>query len=184
MALRPLLVLSLIPVALLAGCLPGRAPETRGPAPAWVASPNGEPLPFRAGQEDCRGALAAWLARADGNGDGVVDMAEMQADAARWFAAADLDHDGQITADELTTVRQRLLPQAEPEPEAERAPPGRPRVGRPQARLDPVMQADANADFRVSAQEFRDHVAARFADLARDGALDQTQLFKACGRSS
>lgn len=181
MILRPLL-LSVLSAVVLAGCVLGRPPEPKAPARQWVDSPNGEPLPFRAGQEDCRGALAAWFSRADRNGDGVVDIDEMQADAARWFAAADLNHDGQITADELTAMRQRLAP--EPPPEAETAPPGRPRVGRPQARLDPVMQADANADFRVSAVEYRAYVAAQFAERASGAGLTQGETLKACRRDS
>lgn len=178
------LILPLVIVAALGGCVSGPAPK---PAPQlWTTSPNGEPLPFRAGQDDCQAALAAWFARADTNLDGVLDLGEMQADAARWFALADLDHDGQITSDELSSVRQRLLPTPEPEPEPEINPRGRPQdrmmPRRSLVRLDPVMQADANADFRVSTQEFRAYVAAQFVEREKHGVIVQSQILDACSR--
>lgn len=179
--------LSLLPALaaiLLVGCAPGRPPVPKAPPLTWTASPNGEPLPFRAGQDDCQGALAAWFDRADRNGDGRVDEDEMVADAARWFAIADVDHDGQITPGELAEVRARLLP---PEPEdTEQGPPGgdgrgsgrAPRIPRPQARVDLVMQADANADFRVTAQEFRAWTIERMAGLA----LARPEALAACDK--
>lgn len=141
------------------------------------------------------GALAAWFDRADANGDGVIDEAEMGVDAARWFAQADLDHDGQITSDELADIRRRLLPEPEPEPEAPvgMAPPGGGHGGpaghavavpRSQVRVDPVMQADSNADFRVTAQEFRTFTAAHFAELARGGVLSRTQVLDSCVKAA
>lgn len=176
---RALLLLPLL--AALAACAPVRplAPKAR-PALS-TTSPNGEPLPFRAGADDCRGALAAWFSRADRNGDGVLDIDEMQADAERWFALADQDHDGLITAAELAAIRAQLVPEPEPEPEPEHgAAPGRRLLLRSQARVDPVMQADANADFRVSALEFRTYVAAQFAERAHDGAMTQARVLDAC----
>lgn len=171
---RPLLLL--LPTLVLGGCVLGRAPEPKVPPARWTTSPNGEPLPFRAGQDDCRAAISAWFATADRNADGMVDIDEMVADAARWFAVADLDHDSQITADELSEVRRRLLPEPAPEAEAmpargpDQGPPGRPQLGRSQARVDTVMQADANADFRVSAAEFRAFVIERMAGRAMTAA--------------
>lgn len=179
MPLRSLIV-PLSVLALLGGCVLGRAPEPKTAPQLWTISPNGEPLPFRAGQDDCRSALAAWVARADTNGDGVIDVGEMQADAAGWFASADLDHDGQITSDELSSVRRAILPVAEPEPEPERVPGRPPVLRRPQARLDPVMQADANADFRVSAAEFRAYVAAQFAEREHHGVISLAQVLESC----
>lgn len=182
MVRRALVLLPLL--AALTACLSGRAPEPK-PRPATsTTSPNGEPLPFRAGADDCRGALAAWFSRADRNGDGVLDLDEMQADAERWFALADQDHDGLITAAELAAVRAQLVPEPEPEPEPEpNAPHGRRPLPRSQARIDPVMQADANADFRVSALEFRTYVAAQFAERASGGVLPQAQVLDACAKS-
>lgn len=174
----PLVMLALL---VLGGCVLGRAPENTGPAPAWTTSPNGEPLPFRAGQDDCRAALAAWFDGTDRNGDGTIDTDEMVADAARWFAVADLNRDGQITADELTAVRARLLPHPAPGAEAEQAAPAPGRRGtalRSQARVDTVMQADANADFRVTAEEFRAFAVEGLAG----GGLSRAQVLDGCGR--
>jgi hypothetical protein len=172
---RPLLIAAALSL-LLSACAGARAPGPKAPPPRAAVSPNGEPLPFRPGQDDCRAALAAWFAQADTNGDGVLDLVEMQADAARWFARADVDHDGQITADELTSVRRGILPEPEPESEPLPGPGGRAAALRMQARPDPVMQADANADFRVSAAEFRAYVAAQFAERASHGVLTKAQV--------
>lgn len=168
-------LLPLLAAALLVGCAPARPPEPQAPPPTWTASPNGEPLPFRAGQDDCRGALAAWFDRADRDGNGTVDVGEMVADAARWFALADQDGDGQVTPGELAAIRARLLP---PEPDAaDSAAPGRgPRIPRSQVRVDPVMQADANADFRVTALEFRAWTMERLAGRA----LTRAEALAAC----
>lgn len=180
---RALVLLPLL--AALAACAPARPPEAK-PRPALsTTSPNGEPLPFRAGADDCRGALAAWFNRADRNGDGVLDIDEMQADAERWFALADQDHDGLITAAELAAIRAQLVPEPEPEPEPQpNVPPARRALPRSQARVDPVMQADANADFRVSALEFRTYLAAQFAERAPGGALPQAQVLESCSKPS
>lgn len=187
---RPLIALWLLPVLAVAACS-AAPPAPKAPPQRWSESPNGEPLPFGPGQEDCAAALGAWMTRADRNGDGLVDMDEMAADAARWFAIADQDHDGQVTADELSAVRRRLLP---PEPEDDGAgkpgedraeaggrgpggggPGGRARL-RSHVRLDPVMQADANADFRVTALEFRAFVIERM-----DGrSLTRAEMLRVC----
>ncbi|MGE5516435.1 MAG: EF-hand domain-containing protein [Bacteroidota bacterium] len=174
-------------LGLLAACAPAHPPEAKAPPPTSTTSPNGEPLPFRAGADDCRGALAAWFNRADRNGDGVLDLSEMQADADRWFALADRDHDGSITADELAEMRRQLVPEsaAEPTPEPGRGGPGHHTpLPRSQARVDAVMQADANADFRVSAAEFRAYVAAQFAERERGGVLAQAQVLDACSKAT
>lgn len=178
------LLLSLSAVALLSACDPRRPPVLAKAKPlTWATSPNGEPLPFKAGADDCRGALAAWFGRADRNGDGVLDLDEMQADAARWFAQVDQDHDGFVAAFELSAVRAQILPTPDPEPELQASlPPKRRLLPALQARVDPVMEADANADFRVSAQEFRTYVAARFAEGAKDGLLAQARVLDACAK--
>lgn len=168
---------------LLSACGPVRPPIATARPLTWINSPNGEPLPFKAGADDCRGALAAWFARADRSGDGVLDQDEMQADAARWFAQADQDHDGFVAAFELSAVRAQILPTPEPEPERDgNLPPHRRQLPALQARLDPVMQADANADFRVTAEEFRTYVAAHFAERAKDGVIPQPRVLDACAK--
>lgn len=180
------LILPLVAAALLAGCAPARPPEAKAPPATAATSPNGEPLPFRAGADDCRGALAAWFNRADTNADGVLSLSEMEADADRWFALADQDHDGQVTSDELAAVRRTLMPEPEPEPDeqAEHAAPGRRRpLPRSQARLDLVMQADTNADFRVTAREFRDYVAARLTEREQGGPLTQPRVLEECAKT-
>jgi hypothetical protein len=183
---RPSLLLAAAVAMGVAACTSSQAPERKPPPPRWTVSPNGEPLPFRPGQDDCRAALSAWFAQADANGDGVLDLAEMQADAARWFARADLDRDGQITSDELAGVRRAILPEPEPEPEPDPAlgPRGRVAALRQQARPDPVMQADANADFRVSRAEFQAYVAARFAEAAKGGVVSRAQVVDTCSRGA
>lgn len=184
-------LLSLLPLALLAACMSGPPPEPKAPPQRWVESPNGEPLPFAPGQPDCAAALTAWMAQADKNGDGVADMDEMVTDAARWFAIADQDHDGQVTSDELAEVRRRLVP-PEPAPQPESPPeaaddgrqggppgggPGQGRARlRSNVRLDPVMQADANADFRVTALEFRTFVI----DRMQGRSVSRTDLLRGC----
>lgn len=179
------LILPLSILALLANCGGGRPPEPKAPPATSTTSPNGELLPFHAGADDCRGALAAWFGRADRNGDGMLDLAEMQADGDRWFAVADMDHDGQITSDELAAVRRQMLPDPEPEAEAEHGvPPGRRAVPRSQARVDSVMQADANADFRVTAAEFRAYVTAQFAERERGGVIAQAQVLETCAKTA
>lgn len=170
--------------ALLAGCAPARPPEAKAPPATATTSPNGEPLPFRAGADDCRGALAAWFLRADSNGDGTLSLAEMEADADRWFALADQDHDGQVTSDELAAVRRALVPEPDPDTPVDHVTPGRRTpVPRSQVRLDPVMQADANADFRVTAREFRDYVAARFAEREPGSPLTQPHVLEDCAKA-
>lgn len=182
-------LLSLLPLTLLAACMSGPPPEPKAPPQRWVESPNGEPLPFAPGQPDCPAALTAWMAQADKNGDGLVDMDEMVNDAARWFAIADQDHDGQVTSDELAAIRHRLVP-PEPQPESppetaddgrQGGPPGGgPGQGRARlrsnVRLDPVMQADANADFRVTALEFRTFVI----DRMQGRSVSRTDLLRGC----
>lgn len=54
MSVRPL-ILSVAVLALLTACGGGRAPEPKARPATSTTSPNGEPLPFRAGADDCRG---------------------------------------------------------------------------------------------------------------------------------
>lgn len=181
---RRLLVLALVLPA--AACSGFRPEPPKAPPAISVNSPNGEPLPFKAGQDDCRGALSAWFSRADRNGDGVIDQAEYLADAERWFDQADLDHDGQITPDELAAIRSQLLPQpeqpAEPDPEQARRSRSMATLRHTNARVDPVMEADANADFRVTRAEFRAYSTELFNARQRGGVIRPDQVLDACSR--
>lgn len=116
---RPLLALALL--AALAACAPrGGGPPAAAQRPQPAVTPNGEPLALIPGPDGCRSALAAWFTKADSNGDGQLDAAELRADAERWFARADQDGNGEITADELTAVRLSINPLPELEPEQDR----------------------------------------------------------------
>jgi Ca2+-binding EF-hand superfamily protein len=75
----------------------------------WAAfiSPMGEPFRPHAPGDD---TLADWFRQADSNHDGVLTVAEMQADADRFFATLDADHDGEIDPDELTHYEWEIAP--------------------------------------------------------------------------
>lgn len=193
-------VLALIPLFALAGCAGGAGPD-RPPLRFAQVSPNGEllglPTPDVATHAQ---TLGAWHAKADADGDGRLTRDEMAADAARVFAAYDLNGDGHVTAVELTQARtasphhvphapeprpsRRRPPapvtidpsQVEAVPDGQRGPRARLRMG-----LDPVMSADADADFRVTAAEMRAHAAGRLAawDADGDGAVTRAEFLEA-----
>ncbi len=187
----PTAVSALVPLILagaLAGCAAGPGPD-RPPLRFAQVSPNGEllGLPTPDLQTHAQ-TLDAWFGRVDSNGDGRLTAAEMAADAARVFKAYDRNGDGYVTSVELTEARtsspyhvphspeprpsRRRPPapitidpsQVEATPDGQRGPRARLRMG-----LDPVMSADANADFRVTEAEFRAHAAGRIAGWDRDG---------------
>ncbi|HYC02019.1 MAG TPA: hypothetical protein VED40_01925 [Azospirillaceae bacterium] len=181
--------LAAVALAVLAGCA-GADPD-RPPLRFRPLSPSGEPVGMPTPDIDAYSkAMEAWFRRADLNGDGSLDQPEFRADADRSFAAFDLDRDATITAAEMTQVRiaspykpperpassRRTRPaeaaaeQVEETPEGERRGPGRTRL-RPV--LDPVMSADANADFRVTREELRAQSARRAGvyDANADGRV-------------
>lgn len=171
------LLLTVLTVLILSGCASPRPEHER---PQAAVTPNGEPLPIRPGPDGCRAALADWFAKADTDHDGILNRAEITADAERWFSLADANQDGEITSDELTAIRLRINP-LPPLDEHGKGPrdgggPDRgrdmPQRGRSQIQIDPVMAADANADFRVTRAEFLASVATR-ADSAP--TLDKVQ---------
>jgi hypothetical protein len=184
-----LLPLAMLAVAALSACAPSRSERPEHERPQVAVTPNGEPLPQIPGPDGCRSALATWFAAADKNGDGQLDAAELRADAERWFAKADYDGNGEITADELTVVRLGInpLPELEPDLGSRRGggPGNGPRGGGPedrsqirsQSQVDPVMAADANADFRVTKAEFLAYVAAK-----NPGPLSMSQVQDSCRR--
>lgn len=174
-------VLPLLAVLTLAACAPSRPGPLERERPRVAVTPNGEPLPLIPGPDGCREALTGWFATADRNGDGLLDQTEMQADGERWFALADLDHSGEITADELTAIRLRVNPLPDLEPLKGRPGDGPGERGRlySQTQVDPVMAADANADFRVTAAEFRASITAKTAARA-GGVVTAAQVQDVC----
>ncbi|MFN4163933.1 MAG: hypothetical protein ACK4GK_05120 [Ferrovibrio sp.] len=164
-------------VLLTGGC------STISPAPSLqrqIVSPNGEPLGRAESTARCEERLEAWFQRVDQNRDGRLSDNEWLADADAWFARIDADRDGFATVSELTLIRRSLDP-AEPAP-----PPQTVRRGRSPTIIDrspdPVMAADTNLDFRVSAAEFRLLSEKRYALKAREGAPDRMIIMAECRR--
>lgn len=177
--LRSLLLLSL--AAALSGC--GGGPEL--PSIRYAAvSPAGELLAAPTMEaETYRAAMLGWFDLADSNHDGRLDPAEMRADAERAFKLFDRNGDGFITSAEMTAYRVESPYRANPVQGGGRIRPGRVNLtaeeaetasrdsdGRAQYRMgiDPVMSADANADFRVTLAEFLAQMAIRHGQMDRD----------------
>ena len=113
--MRSILLLPLLAVAI--GCpapVPARGadpqPEAQRPfrGGRTFISPMGEP--FRA---DERGddLIGRWFAGADANHDGAIDLAEMEADAARFYATLDINHDGEIDPGEIERYETEIAPE-------------------------------------------------------------------------
>ena len=152
--------------------------EARGRAPLFI-SPTGEP--FRGPD-----GLARWFAGADADRDGALTAAEFQADADRFFRTLDVNGDGVIDGFEMQAYEQTIAPEVaslEIESRIGGRRPGFGRGGGPgregAARYslinepEPVANADANVDGRVSAQEWRRATERRFQSLdkAKTGRL-------------
>lgn len=176
--------LLLLPLALsLAGCGGGRdkLPNIRYAA----VSPAGELLAAPTMDADAyRAAMLGWFDRADTSHDGRLDAAEMRADAERAFKLYDQNGDGFVTSAEMTAYRVNSPYRVPPVQGGGRIRPGRLNLtadeadtasrdsqGRPQYRMgiDPVMSADANADFRVTLAEFLAQMAIRHGQMDRNG---------------
>lgn len=150
-----------------------------------AVSPAGELLgPPTGNAEAYRTAMLGWFNRADTNSDGRLDLAEMMADADRTYALYDQNKDGAVTSSELTAYRVASPHHAPPVQGGEKMRPGRLNMtaaeaetasrdsqGRPQYRMgvDPVMSADANADFRVTLAEFRAEMTRRHTQMDQNG---------------
>ena len=167
---------------------PGRAAQ--GGGMEIFISPSGEP--FRGA-----GGLAAWFAGADADADGLVPLAEFEADAVRMFGQLDTDQNGSIDGFETQAYEREIAPEirslggARPPPGAGRGPgaegerPRRPMLGMaraaPPARREgaarfgllnephPVRGADADLSGRVSLEEWLKAAARRFGLLDQDG---------------
>jgi hypothetical protein len=115
-------------------------------------SPMGEPFFVRG---EGTKPLADWFAQADGNRDGSLTAAEMQADADRFFNLLDTTHDGEIDPDEITHYELVIAPM-------DRATFGL--FGLP----EPVTAADTDFSRGISRDEFRRAAQVRFQALDVD----------------
>jgi hypothetical protein len=127
MSMRPLLLPSILGLALLAtACASGGPPQRfrghgegmrrgggpmgggMGPRLSLFVSPAGKPFRGAPGQP---APIEAWFAEADANHDGTIGYAEFQADFRRYFAELDTNHDGEIAPDEVTRYETEILPE-------------------------------------------------------------------------
>jgi hypothetical protein len=158
------------------------------PVQLAVVSPNGEPLGRAGDATACEELLGNWFSRADRDHDGRLSEAEWLADSDTWFGRADADHDGFVTVSELTLLRRSLEPAGSGQPQGNSPgnSPGNPRDTRSRTVIDrspdPVMAADTNLDFRVSAAEARLLSERRYALKARDGAVERGAVLSDCRR--
>lgn len=165
-------------------------------------SPNGEPLVGAGWPRDCRDALALWFERVDANHDGVLTLAEYQADALRQYEVMDLRHDGRVTAAEVASYRQKVMGSAyqtisTPEAALPRRASGRrndpfydrddsdrPSVSGyiPAEMPDPIMSADTDLDGSVTVEEFRIYVLKSFTafDRAHNGGVGKSDIQRYC----
>ena len=157
-------------------------------------SPMGEPFRSRSAGDD---TLSRWFTQADGNADGRLVEAEMEADALRFFAMLDSDGNRQILPDELVAYEWQTAPEIQVnsrwrDPRGE----GRSIKGRdPRSSYDPrglqgaarysllnipqpVASADTDFNRAVTAGEFQAAAAQRFQLLDKNGdqALDLAEL--------
>lgn len=178
--------LLLVPVLLLGPT----ACTTGSPAPPGMmgaAAPPGTPTTTLAGEVITGGAcpvlLARWLSAADRNHDGALEQEEAIEDGAAFFARIDTNGDHFLMPAELAAYRDAQAPTAyldravrESHHQAEDSEGGKRKGGSPaftstiglRGQPDPIMAADANLDFKVSADELRAKIAARFAHLDQD----------------
>lgn len=170
--------------------------EHRGPSPGGpplFISPSGEP--FRGGD-----GLAAWFARADADRDGAITLEEFQADALRFFHTLDANHDGRIDGFETQAYERDVAPEITQldfdhapgfdDERGERGRRGQGRVRRGGAggegaaryslinEAEPVANADADLDSRVTLEEWRRATVRRFEvlDKAKAGRLTMGAL--------
>lgn len=159
---------------------------------ALFISPAGEP--FRSGD-----GRAAWFARADADHDGALTPAEFRADAMSFFKVLDADQDGLVDGAENQAYERRIAPEitqlsfdrGDREGPGGGPPPGGRggggrggkgggkgpgAIGREGAARfgllnepQPVRGADANLDYRITAEEWAKAAGRRFGLLDKDG---------------
>jgi hypothetical protein len=104
--------------AALAACSAAALAQPTNPPPeppihgrgSVFLSPMGEP--FRS-PEPGADLAGAWFAGADADHDGVLTVAEMQADADRFFTALDADHDGELGPEEIAHYENEVAPEVQ-----------------------------------------------------------------------
>jgi hypothetical protein len=104
-------------------------------------SPMGEPFRAHSATDD---TIANWFRQADTNGDGLITIDEMVADAKRFFAKLDTNDDGQIDPDELAHYEWEVAPDIQVMARTRRAP-GQPA---PTMREGGADDGDSRADRR------------------------------------
>jgi len=185
-----ILALLLLPAAAAA-----QPPGPPRPGGGVFLSPMGEP--FRS-PDPAADNVGAWFAAADGNSDGALSLAELQADAARFFGALDADGNGELGPAEIARYENEIAPEVQLGLQMRgtgfggwRGPGSRRRrvetydrgiegAGRytflniPQ----PVIAADMDLNRGVSRGEFAEAAAQRFGllDRNRDGRLTRAEL--------
>lgn len=82
-------------------------------------SPMGEPFRANSASDD---PFARWFRQADRNGDGLLTLAEMDADATRFFATLDGNHDGDIDPEEMVAYESDIAPEVQVNSRWKRAP--------------------------------------------------------------
>jgi len=105
----PLLLMPLFAAAVQASqAIDNPIVVTGRPSGVPFISPMGEPFRARTPGDD---TVASWFRRADRDGDGMLTVYEMQADADRFFAKLDTNHDGEIDPDELVQYEWDVAPE-------------------------------------------------------------------------
>src|SRR5206468_9299097 len=116
-----------------------------------------EPFRPRSADDD---TLADWFHQADRNNDGVIDAAELRADAERFFATLDTNHDGQIDPDELSEYESDIAPDVQVNSRTRRAP----------GQAAPAA-VKAPSDDELTPKQKREHAREAEAALGIGGAL-------------
>ena len=152
-------------------------------------SPMGEPFRARSEGDD---TIANWFRQADGDADGILSPAELDADAVRFFNQLDADRNGAILPEEMVSYEFEVAPEIQVnsrwrprhrESEAERRKRERRSDGYNAHGLQgaaryallnipqPVASADTDFDRAITLVEFRQAAAHRFALLDRKTSL-------------
>lgn len=190
---------AIVAVLLLAGS--ATAAAAQGHRRTFI-SPMGEPYHATDAAPDPE---RAWFAAVDTDHDGIVTLAEFQADASRFFATLDRKHDGEIDPDDIDYYENTIAPEVRsgdggPGIMASSSDSGEGTAKAPAydagklgaARFsyfdlpEPITAADRNFNRGVDAREFADAADKRFASLDRkkDGKLTWDELPHVAARAA